>query len=986
MGLFIHILISMLGMFSLRGDRELNEWFTFTAESVDSAFGRPTPTITVCYEHVPHGRGVIRQAFPDTEVTLHPLTAGDRECLVCTAMSNGKHTPDVAAEVRQHFVERITAQKSVEAAHAKAEEERVLSPEVKEQAQALDLGKEEEMEAIRVVEHQNGVTDIVASEFDEDSLTVNQDKLVSYATTEYIFRALNEESEHWKMWTFDIPKLENGDYAVDQYLRRISSKVDNATIAWATTSSLTVVTVYNEDGTSRDWMELKNFIVKPANKMAKRIATVFGQQTYLSGRFHAEVVDPSVYHAPTPGAITIGVLPTPEDKELLVDGIYFMRPNVRDEMVDEALNRIESDIKREKLEEMLRVLRNNGRLIFSGGTLKGDNAMVAENHDVDPSLDEFIYNAAIMARNVDILTFDCNVKDGVSISDENVAIMHMFPQKQMHSIRTNPQSVAHFHDVLFNVADPNRDDDLNIIQGALRNKMQHFAKKVMRGESVTPVDPVVREKDDQLRSTAMLIDRWLEQESTLHTSLHLSQMNARQVVMMFDKWAEQDRHYPVPYALSASLMSETVYSILTGRKLGLAVDEFVLRPYGIIVADDAFEALAIAWGGADQDDHLDVHFRVADDSEGSIHKGDTLGFIVRNPIGTTSDGNVVASEYNVLKVADDVYTRRVVSKFGMLPHIKLADRPVHVLEIDAPDREPREVVDDDYTPDVVKRQVFEAAKSKGTFGIVNLLMTTARLHDIPFNIGVSPEFLIDVCEQTRHPEDLKLIDVITNQMRALMKGKNIDQVMVRRLKLKGTNPVDGLYHTLAQFHIGELNNYKATAALHLTALGERFQEIATVDDSRMFDFFDKQVERHLDGDRSRLSDYRNILAIADNMAKILKQHPANEVKEAFVEAFYAVGNRMRKNTRSQGYVLNKWVNTDQPLTQPDIYEMYLDALSDNVTERTTLFTTLSDEITQWEQDETDAPVHYEGYSQEDEAMSLEETVEEVNASEGNLPF
>lgn len=818
MGLIMNIFILVMSMFSLR-EGELREWFTFTAKSVDNAFGRPTPTITVCFEHIREGLGVIRAAFPDTEVTRHSLKAEavTNPCFVCEAVSNGKHTPEAAAEVRQYFVEKLTAQQSAEAAQVKAEEERVLSPEVKEEAQALvnnkEVNKMTRIYSFREVYKPKAPTHVEAKR--EDGTWVEYDKPAGYAKGALLMAA--GRGAGYEVRTYK---------PTEHNLSACFEDARGATLVKPTDSGFAAIWIYNHDGSVRECgndPDIAPFKFRMSAKWAKRIS-LFMTDAWLWGQFLEHEVD-------------IEYREVGESTDF--DGNVFISHSFREKLIKKMVARIpDKDEAKRLAKEMRKEEIFSIRMVTVNGLIKG-HATLAKTGGPD----------------VVVHTPD-NFKKEVFLEMPMVYV-HLVPESQYKDVFTDRQALSIGGHELFMVPTPGRTDSLGLVKDAMVDYIDRLISKLRRG---IPID-FDREgvEDDELASMKRRRDAFYHATGSLNESIYHLQMMADSVVRSLTPRElfsdDKDRRLPVPFAQRISLRTEASYEFAARETLGAWDSDAATRgglegnvvaftPLGFVFSREVQDDVLYALGGADLDDKAAVHIRIAvgDDEFFGINDGDVIAVILRPPSASSEN----AHEFWMSKVSLDANVSRktflkMLKSFGInsvkeakakLPRYNMAERPVNIVEVGLSDGDiewvdnvPPAVYDKQYVAQLIA-DIVEYRAVYGTHS--NIVMACAEAGiEVPFH--ALEEDWVDHAQQTPFGPNFELMDEANNSDKKFLvdSGIALEKWHARRLNFidkdtgEFTVPVrDGIISELIDFHIEQVDRYAEAARDHIRKVAE----------------------------------------------------------------------------------------------------------------------------------------------------------------------
>jgi len=594
----------------------------------------------------------------------------------------------------------------------------------------------------RTIRHASGLQEYEGYKYNERTKKLER---LHYTTPDmYTYFMLNAEADAWEMRVYDNPSTESEDYAEELNAIYADMFDFGITMGWAKDGKITVVKFY-DNGVARPWNgndlapDLNTMLINMSLKSSKYMS-LFSQATYANGEFRIVWVDEDddTYYPHKEGVLYIKITELDEEEAYLHDGQFYFRKQVRNAMAENAYRRIKPhDLKKAvRVYDQIRHSRAfNGRMVTDRGLGKGD-VLVAHNMKVDILIDKTNWKRDIVGRR------------------EGIALFQMFPQEQNGDVFTNRQSVASFYHSLLDVPTPGREDGKNLVKDALADYIWELIERFRSGEKMLHIDSVGREEKDQVRYVFQKLEAWVNAGLSLNESLYLLMMQAGQIVDMLGCTPGQDdkkRRLPVPFASRHSIRNAKTYKMVYGVDLQLEFGEaFIDHNYGIIVSDDTYRMMAPILGGADLDDHAEVHYRVAeDDSEvWNVKAGDVVMVIIRNPIGIVStgvsieDGQVVdqygnpavlGTEFVVLKAAA-VERVNLPARFGELPGLKMAKLPHCSAHLDLP--EATWTPDEPAIPEVYnKRYLWEQIElrslAQAAYGThVNMYMT-CRLYNIP---------------------------------------------------------------------------------------------------------------------------------------------------------------------------------------------------------------------------------------------------------------
>lgn len=385
---------------------------------------------------------------------------------------------------------------------------------------------------------------------------------------------------------------------------------------------------------------------------------------------------------------------------------------------------------------------NTGRALVFDGLIKGDFVVAR---------DEKMNGADILVH------VDDNLKTEVRHADEDGFIITMMPNKQDKSVRTNRQ-------VLSLIGEDLLGRDLYLAVDFFKERTEAHLERIATGQFV----PKFRETPEVDGAIDGIIDKahvWYETFGTLANSRYLTSMVAGQFVNQNTPRPDEDdrkRRFPVPFARSYSMRSEHSYEMAYGRPCPVKPGHVLLdKKLGAIVANDILvEAFGIA-GGADLDDKWNMHFRIID--------GEVRAIIIRDPMtaDVDADGETLGLEYQIRPVHGySVDVNRGTLHGEFVPVWDVENFPLTVAEIEAPAESltatPRKFPGA-YTPAYAWEVIQENVKDSFG-GFANLLMAYVNL-GISFPFVAKGETLIDICQQSRNPQDLQAIAHYVGRLR-----------------------------------------------------------------------------------------------------------------------------------------------------------------------------------------------------------------------------
>lgn len=572
-----------------------------------------------------------------------------------------------------------------------------------------------------------------------------------------------------------------------------------------------VIRIQRANGDFRKWGEFRQFTFDGMEQKANKRQGMFGTQTYTFGNKPIRFVTDGDYHAPSKDYWTVRVVDTPEWLELAVDGVWFMRESVRDELVNDALARQDDEYRREHLQKTLMATRKyNARFIMPGQTAKGDAVACTE-------------------LNTDFVIHDCNLFTFIqSTSDQG--FITLTPQDQLGDIRTNRQSIAHFWDLLFSVPTPGKKDTVGLVKDEFKRVMNEQAKLLKTGRPLSHILPGARTKDDAIRTVQVKVMKVYDLHGDLNEFPYLVAAQAAQFRDMHtpkEKREEEKKRTRLPIPAWAgtrtSISSEFTYAMVYGVKLDMEPGMCLLdEELGLVVNDHDWDLLLEVLGGADQDDHVEIHARRVIKPEvwmgRQFNAGDVVFFLVRSPIGLSSDGDHLYSEYFILtpnEASADWFLSKnngVLADIDLTPEHEGGALPLCTAEMDdelrRSGRQPtkRDLPEEYSVPGEGKSffmdTVYGLAENALVYDTHSAIYRKHRILGIPFEFKASEDFFIDVAAQFMNPEDLEFI------------RKDNDEA---RMRLPNPMP-HTIMDELVAFHKAEVERWMRQARMHLEDL------------------------------------------------------------------------------------------------------------------------------------------------------------------------
>lgn len=769
----------------------------------------------------------------------------------------------------------------------------------------------------------------------------------------YSYAMLNRISDEWVLRVYPIPNMEKKpDLAARRFQEIFASiKEFGASIAYVTKDNSFTVISFRDDGVPRVWdpnktgesPDLAMFEIAMGAKIMKRLSPL-GSPTYLNGEFTVVFVDDDKYHAPQEGILFVKVIDVPEEEEFKWDGEFYCRPHVKQTLVTKMHQRLHEEDK-EKAGELKKRMRKqfvfNTRFVTNKGTIKGDMVEVARND----------------CLNVDVLTARCNLKEELSHRKRNVGFMQAFPVYaggNPKGVVTNRQTVSSFHDWLFAVRSPVFGPSLGLVKDALIKQVNNLIHKFRAGELMYHIDSLSREENDPIRNNFVKVEKWVAAGRSLNESLFLSMTVASQVIQMLGCTGDDDgkRRFPVPFAERVSIRSEhTVEMRHHGESPYLDWNEAYIDPaLGLIVSDMMFEIIAETLGGADKDDHVEVHFRtvVDEDEFFGLEPGDTAMVIIRNPVGVASDGQEVGSEYWVLKATpwqdDEAY-----EKYGEFPELEMKERPLCTAEMEFPDPVytlQAQSMPNEYSKEFLIDQVMGSAKAQGVYGIHANIRMASALYDIPLPFVAPEETFIDECAQNRNPRGLETIRRVNEKELALLEEnlEAADPWVLARLGLDDEESdilvEPGIFSELVDFHRAEQKRFGKEARKHLAhirmTMKERYEEHAGKK-PKLMNIVEVAEQRYreaknLEGMRLSHRDFERIGNYVVRRMSELERDPDQPLTESrtlelYREAYAWTWSQVKPSTYPNPAMHQVYRDTDQKLMMGAMLDKLIESLS-----------------------------------------------------------
>lgn len=730
----------------------------------------------------------------------------------------------------------------------------------------------------------------------------------------------------------------------------------NVLTAYTTGDNTFAVVRIENGGRYRKWGHFNSFAFDGMEQKAMKRQGMFGTQTYTYDNRPIRFVTDDNYHAPSLLFWTVRIMDTPSWLEPVIDGIFFAREGVRDVMANKAIANVGDD--EDKADHLKKTLfgtrKFNARFILPGMTAKGDVAFCRE-------------------LNTDFVIHSCNTFTFINSTTE-MGYITITPQEQMTAIRTNRQSIAHFWDLLFGVPTPGRLDTQGLVFDAMRDEVDREISLLRAGKPLSHVAPGARDEDDAIASVQTKVMLAYEASKDLNQFPYLV---AAQATQRSDMWTPRDERdeekkrsrLPVPHwsAVRASINSEFVYAMVYGERLDLEAGECAFAPeLGLIVNDHDWNLMLSVLGGADQDDHVEVHFRRVMKRETWMGRtyleGDIIFFLVRSPIGLASDGALnedgtpkltadgrlanedgdpasLFSEYFILK--PDSYTRSMVIEDindHMLPVIDLTPEadggslPKCTAEMDpelrASGRQPtKRELEDRYSKKFFLDTLYGLAENRLVYDTHSALYRKHRLLNIPFVFKANEDFFIDASVQFMNPEDLNFIRMDNEEARARLPEFDVPTVLTE----------------VVEFHKAQTERFVSAARTHLRDVVNALKvENADIEltgpmlgsKPKFLDWVaTAEVRYRARNNKSRLSamDFEKIGDKVFSGVQIMIDSPkfeldSDDVIEMIRDARVYLLRATRPSSQSKAPIASMFTPMDGPLMRGKLTTMVLDAL------------------------------------------------------------
>ena len=668
----------------------------------------------------------------------------------------------------------------------------------------------------------------------------------------------------WEMYSYVKPEdLAPWDVPGWYINVRKESKALGRTLAW-TNKGVTVLVIKDPNGIPLPWGQLGIFGVLMSAKVMKRLAAL-AWRSYINDVYENVVYTrPGEYIARQAGVLSVCILPK---KNALRDGVFYVRPSFMYGMIDKiVIHHKDGTVNESKTRKVRNKLRHakrfHARLILPyipreyltrsqrvmlkfGALAKGDCIVAASDAALDADV-----------------VIDMNNLKPELFSLNGFAYFQAFRQEQYGKVRTNPQSLAHFYKWLFQ----------HHIQAALIDQVNAMKAAIRRGVLPEFLDPMAttddagrfsdkRSKSDPDGSLNIWMDRYfkLAEDGKLLHSPHLTAaLYALCRDYLHPKYRpNHKRHFPVPFAAGASITSWTVATELGYDIPVLGRGDVYLHEIGLIVSDKSYGFIVRVLGGADQDDHIDIHIRraahwarvpVGNGKMMTIKKDEIILILTRNPIGMQSDGRSrMGSEYVIVKPWFGAELLGVPEE--EIPHVHLDKRPAMVSEVVTygkgifRPKGPKVPKNMREYEGFFDQQIAVASDANRAYGSHAYMMMAAMWHKIVTPFQGDEGDIVDAMQQRPCVEDVALLERCNTQVAhairsALLSGRvRLDPVVgdyvlgiIMHLtgddSLKETLATLGLFDpngpmlNLALEHQSVLNDFVKDATTHLLEIME----------------------------------------------------------------------------------------------------------------------------------------------------------------------
>lgn len=487
-------------------------------------------------------------------------------------------------------------------------------------------------------------------------------------------------------------------------------------------------------------------------------------------------------------------------KGVHVDGEVIISPNLVKRVADDLYNRV-APIDEDKAERLYNQAMNAStfntfRMLIDEGLIKGD-AVVGD---------------MMMMEGYDLIVYvEDNLKTEIKLRDADSVIISMLPNKQAKDIRTNRQVISLIGETLYG-------KDLHLARDHFDQVVGDKLAALKNGQYL----PAFRESKfvDAIDGIMDKAHVWHDTFGHLRGSRYLTDMLANGFVKSHTPPVKEDdrkRRYSVPFAKSYSIRSEHSYQMHYGTVCPIKSGEVLLdKNIGLVVADDILEEFLAIAGGGDLDDKANVHARIID--------GIMQALIIRDPMSADTDGETIGLEYQIRPITGHGVDHELLTFHGEMPPVfDMEDRPAMVTEIVTPE-ETLTATDQNFPETYTRHFAWDRVVNnmQDSFGgFVNCLMAYVML-DIPFPFRAKGETLIDICQQTRNPDDLAEIADYVEELRETLVSEiyardlTIDRHVARRAgihkMLSRKRQVGGLFTSMIASHKAIIASFADGAA------------------------------------------------------------------------------------------------------------------------------------------------------------------------------
>lgn len=580
-------------------------------------------------------------------------------------------------------------------------------------------------------------------------------------------------ADYFELQSFRIQPGTTRDQALDE-LRGIVSH--HPTFAWVNSGKLHMLWLY--DGhTLREWADLGPISFDSAQKLMKRLS-IFG----WAERMTAQFTD-----------LSVKIYPSND----LFDGISYVSPSFVYSLIEH------DEVARDNLlddEGNFKHRRFHIRVLTPYGLVKGD-ALVVDNLEAD------------------IVTTEDNIPREIYTTDGSYHAA-AFVQKQAKPAYTNIQSVLYGLDLFFDsyrLVSTLRVDMINALNEIADANLPEWAK----------LGEISRASEREISSATYFADRIARyEEAGLPASvsprnvMNVAENRFRSFVPASQRVTE--RRFRLPYAGDFYLLSESA-ARYAGHTFTLRKGKVVLTDIGLIVHDDDYARVADILGGADQDDRVTCMLVL--DQHGEYRLA-----MLRDPIGTQSDGQTVGLEYVVLKPTLESAQRLLRKEKNYRERLGAPDLPLYVIDTDSLPAVSVDVRNNLPDPDAtlsggemhehtiykVVEKATVGARLQVAYGTHALLNMAAWNAGVPLPAAVPETEFIDAASQYMTSSDADYIEAKNQQDAALLADASVDTPIAVRIE-STVDSVFKLHGPIAQF----MDRYNAL-------VGDFYHEIAEI--------------------------------------------------------------------------------------------------------------------------------------------------------------